>query len=66
MREATLRVASEWKRADLLATTELVHNGTLCLDGLITHAQSPALAHEAYEQAFGDSACLKMILDWRH
>lgn len=66
MREATLRVASEWKRADLLATTELVHNGTLCLDGLITHTESPAQAHHAYEQAFGDSNCLKMILDWRH
>jgi 3-hydroxyethyl bacteriochlorophyllide a dehydrogenase len=66
MREATIRVASEWKRADLLATTALVHDGTLCLDGLITHTQSPGRAHEAYEQAFGESACLKMILDWRH
>jgi 3-hydroxyethyl bacteriochlorophyllide a dehydrogenase len=66
MREATIRVASEWKRADLLATTELVHEGRLSLDGLITHTQSPGRAHEAYEQAFGDSNCLKMILDWRH
>jgi 3-hydroxyethyl bacteriochlorophyllide a dehydrogenase len=66
MREATLRVASEWKRADLLATTALVHEGRLSLDGLITHSQNPGHAHEAYEQAFGDGTCLKMILDWRH
>jgi 3-hydroxyethyl bacteriochlorophyllide a dehydrogenase len=61
-----LRVASEWKRADLLATTALVHEGRLSLDGLITHTQSPGRAHEAYAQAFDDSTCLKMILDWRH
>jgi 3-hydroxyethyl bacteriochlorophyllide a dehydrogenase len=66
MREATIRVASEWKRADLLATTALVHEGRLSLEGLITHTQNPGQAHEAYEQAFGDSTCLKMILDWRH
>ena len=66
MREATLRVASEWKRADLLATTALVHDGRLSLEGLITHTQNPGHAHEAYEQAFCDGTCLKMILDWRH
>jgi 3-hydroxyethyl bacteriochlorophyllide a dehydrogenase len=64
MREAQIRAAAEWKRPDLLAVTELVHNGSLSLDGLITHCQSPAKALDAYEVAFGDAACLKMILDW--
>jgi 3-hydroxyethyl bacteriochlorophyllide a dehydrogenase len=59
-------VAAEWKRADLLAVTELVHTGVLSLDGLITHTQTPGQAHAAYEAAFGDPQCLKMILDWRH
>jgi 3-hydroxyethyl bacteriochlorophyllide a dehydrogenase len=64
MREAQIRAAAEWKRPDLLAVTELVHNGRLSLEGLITHHQSPAKALDAYEVAFGDAACLKMILDW--
>jgi 3-hydroxyethyl bacteriochlorophyllide a dehydrogenase len=64
MREATIRAAAEWKRPDLLAVSELIHNGRLSLDGLITHHQSPSRALEAYETAFGDAACLKMILDW--
>lgn len=66
MREAQIRVAAEWKRADLLAVTELVHTGVLSLDGLITHTQTPGQARDAYEVAFGDPQCLKMILDWRH
>ena len=66
MREAQIRVAAEWKRADLLAVTELVHTGRLSLDGLITHSQTPGRAHEAYETAFADPECLKMVLDWRH
>jgi 3-hydroxyethyl bacteriochlorophyllide a dehydrogenase len=64
MREAQIRAAAEWKRPDLLAVTELVHNGSLSLKGLITHHQSPARALAAYEVAFGDAECLKMILDW--
>jgi 3-hydroxyethyl bacteriochlorophyllide a dehydrogenase len=64
MREAQIRAAAEWKRPDLLAVTELVHNGSLSLDGLITHQHSPRDALAAYEVAFGDAACLKMILDW--
>jgi len=64
MREAQIRAAAEWKRPDLLAVNQLVHNGRLSLDGLITHQQSPAKAQSAYEVAFGDAACLKMILDW--
>jgi bacteriochlorophyllide a dehydrogenase len=66
MREASIRVAAEWKRADLLAVTELVDTGRLSLDGLITHTHTPAQARDAYEVAFGDPHCLKMVLDWRH
>jgi 3-hydroxyethyl bacteriochlorophyllide a dehydrogenase len=33
---------------------------------LLTHTQAAEDAHLAYEQAFGDAACLKMVLDWRH
>lgn len=65
-REAQIRVAANYKRADLLAVTQLVEAGRLSLDGLITHSHTPSHATEAYEAAFGDPDCLKMVLDWRH
>ncbi len=65
MREARLRIAAEWKEADLRAVTALVSEGRLSLDGLITHRHRASDAAAAYETAFNDPACLKMILDWR-
>ena len=64
MKEARFRIAAEWNADDLVATRQLVESGTLSLDGLITHTRPAADAPEAYEQAFSDPACLKMILDW--
>jgi bacteriochlorophyllide a dehydrogenase len=64
MREAHIRVAAQWKKHDLLAVTALVESGALSLDGLITHTLNPARAQEAYEIAFGDPQCLKMMMDW--
>jgi 3-hydroxyethyl bacteriochlorophyllide a dehydrogenase len=65
MREARLRAAAEWKREDMLAVKALVESGDLSLDGLITHRAAATEAERAYRTAFGDAACLKMILDWR-
>ena len=65
MREARIRVAAEWKPADLAAVNMLLDEGRLSLDGLITHTEPAAAAREAYGQAFGDASCLKMVLDWR-
>jgi 3-hydroxyethyl bacteriochlorophyllide a dehydrogenase len=64
MREARLRVAAEFRPRDLEAVRQLIENGRLSLDGLITHRSEAALAPDAYRTAFGDPACLKMILDW--
>lgn len=64
MKEATFRVTAEWTPDDLCATRSLIESGALSLDGLITHTRPAAEAPNAYEQAFGDAACLKMILDW--
>ena len=66
MREAQIRAAAEWQRPDLLAVKALIEDGVLSLDGLITHREEAAHADAAYRTAFGDVACLKMILDWRH
>lgn len=65
MKEARLRVAAEWTHADLTATRALVETGALCLGGLITHEAPAADAEGAYRTAFGDPACLKMILNWK-
>ena len=64
MKEARFRVAAEWTKGDLSATRALVESGALSLDGLITHHAKPADARAAYQQAFEDPSCLKMILDW--
>jgi 3-hydroxyethyl bacteriochlorophyllide a dehydrogenase len=65
MREARIRIAAEWREADLVAVQGLVESGRLNLDGLITHRQEATDAPAAYRTAFTDPSCLKMILDWR-
>lgn len=65
MRQARLRVAAEWQPEDLEAVNRLIESGRLSLDGLITDCRQADRAHDAYRSAFGDPACLKMVLDWR-
>lgn len=64
MKELRLRVAAEWQPADLDATRRLLDEGRLSLAGLITHRAAANDAGAAYETAFTDPTCLKMILDW--
>jgi 3-hydroxyethyl bacteriochlorophyllide a dehydrogenase len=63
-REARIRVSAEWRKSDLLAINQLVNEGRLSLHGLVSHVQDFHLANDAYETAFGDVSCLKMVLDW--
>lgn len=65
LREARLRIAAEWTRADLTATAALVDSGALSLAGLITHTSPARDAADAYARAFGDPDCLKMVLNWK-
>ncbi len=65
MREARLRIAAQWQPADLVAVRDAVRDGTLSLEGLITHRVEATEAADAYRIAFDDPGCLKMILDWR-
>lgn len=64
MKEARFRIAAEWAADDMIATRALVESGALRLDDLITHTRPATDARAAYEMAFTDPACLKMILDW--
>lgn len=65
MRQARLRIAAEWEDQDLAAVNRLVSSGELSLAGLITDFRQADQAHAAYQVAFSDPACLKMVLDWR-
>lgn len=65
MKEARFRIAAEWTQEDLMSTRALVESGALSLSNLITHTLNAADASDAYEIAFSDSGCLKMILDWK-
>jgi 3-hydroxyethyl bacteriochlorophyllide a dehydrogenase len=64
MREASIRVAAQWKKQDLDAVVAMFHDGSLPLDGLITHTEKAINAQHAYDVAFGDPQCLKMVIDW--
>ncbi len=65
MREIHIRVAAQWAPDDLQDVVRRVESGELSLDGLITHRRPAREAERAYPEAFGDPACLKMVLDWR-
>lgn len=64
MKEARFRVAAEWTQDDMVATRTLIDQGFLSLSSLITHEAPASEASTAYRKAFGDPACLKMILNW--
>ncbi len=65
-RETRIRIATEFKPADLAAVIAMVDAGQLSLDGLVTNRVPANDAPTAYGQAFTDAACLKMIFDWRN
>jgi bacteriochlorophyllide a dehydrogenase len=65
MREAAIRIAAQWEPKDMEAVMDLIATDKLSLDGLITHRRPASEAASAYETAFNDPECLKMILDWR-
>jgi 3-hydroxyethyl bacteriochlorophyllide a dehydrogenase len=65
MKEARFRIAAEWTADDLTATRGLVEGGALSLAGLITHTANSTDAPQAYNTAFSDPNCLKMMLNWK-
>jgi bacteriochlorophyllide a dehydrogenase len=64
MKEARLRIAAEWAPVRPDRHPALIESGALSLAGLIT-TRGPRRGAAAYETAFTDPACLKMILDWK-
>ena len=65
MREVDLRISAEWQSEDMQTALDLISVGDLSLSGIITHDQPYDSAETAYQKAFSDPRCLKMVLDWR-
>ena len=64
MKEIRMRVAAEFNSEDIHSTRALIDTGSLSLDNLITDYEHVVDAEEAYEKAFNDKNCLKMVLNW--
>ncbi len=64
MREARILIAAQWQKADMAHVCAMAADGRLALDGLITHRAPARQAERAYAEAFTNTACLKMVLDW--
>ena len=65
LRETRLRVSAQWEQKDLDEVSTAVNSGKLDLSGLITHSISAKEANFAYETAFNNPSCLKMVIDWK-
>ncbi|MEM1365357.1 MAG: chlorophyll synthesis pathway protein BchC [Pseudomonadota bacterium] len=65
VREANIQIAREFQPSDIKAALTLVSAGKLKLTDLITHRAHAEDARSAYDTAFRDTGCVKMILDWR-
>tara|TARA_A100001015_G_scaffold318215_1_gene437395 strand:+ start:16645 stop:17607 length:963 start_codon:yes stop_codon:yes gene_type:complete len=65
MKEINFRVSAQWQPEDLRVVSQWYLEEILSLDNLITHQLSAEGARHAYETAFNNPSCLKMILDWK-
>ncbi len=66
LKEVSLRVSAEFTPEDVATTKLLIEDGSLSFDGLISNVSSAKEANKAYNIAFNNAECLKMVLDWRN
>ena len=66
LKEVSLRVSAEFTPEDVATTKLLIEDGSLSFDGLISDVYSSTEASKAYNIAFNNAECLKMVLDWRN
>ncbi len=64
MREARLLIAKEWSDGDLMRSRDLIANGELDIDLLLTHEKPIDEIAAAYELALNDLDCLKLVINW--
>ena len=65
MKEVRLRVSAEFNSEDVSVTRSLIEAGDLSLRDLVTNMEPAKNVSKAYDNAFNDPKCLKMVLDWR-
>ena len=65
LREAKIRVSAQWTPNDLKEVCRLFTTKKLDFKDLISHRVSVGSISDAYEIAFNDSSCLKMIINWK-
>jgi len=66
LKEVSLRVSAEFTPEDVATTKLLIEDGSLSFDGLISDVYSAKNSNKAYNIAFNNAECLKMVLDWRN
>ena len=66
LKEVSLRVSAEFTPEDVATTKLLIEDGSLSFDGLISNVSSAKNASKAYNIAFNNAECLKMVLGWRN
>ncbi|MBF0585540.1 chlorophyll synthesis pathway protein BchC [Prosthecochloris sp. N3] len=65
-KELSFIAAKQWAKGDLVRVRELIRQGSLHADRIFTHSHAvDNNLEEAYQQAFSDPDCLKMILNWK-
>ena len=65
-KELSFIAARQWAKGDLLRVKELIREGKLQAKKIFTHSHSVETnLAEAYNQAFNNPDCLKMVLNWK-
>ena len=64
LRELTFAVSKEWAPGDLARARDAIASGVVDVSNLITHRLPADEAPRAFEMAFNDPECLKMVLVW--
>ncbi|BCX02499.1 MAG: alcohol dehydrogenase [Candidatus Roseilinea sp.] len=65
LRELTFAVSTEWAPGDLARARDAIAAGQVEVRALITHCLPADDAPKAFDIAFNDPDCLKMVLSWR-
>ncbi len=65
LREANIRVSAQWTPTDLNIVSGLFATKKINFEDLISHRVAIDSIDSAYEIAFNDSSCLKMIINWK-
>ena len=64
LKELTLVSSMQWAAGDLVLARDLIRDKTLGVDDLVTHRMKAADAPQAFDIAFNDVSCLKLVLEW--